>query len=221
MAHGRSISSKKLSSFDHIQDPSIKKKMLLRTNPKLLTDKKQKALREEVIAAKKKALVSALKMPPALNQFTKYLDDQEAQEYFDLFSNFKPENRKERLERLEKEKTNGRVGEKPIIVKSGVRHVTDLIEQKKAQLVLIACDTDPIEVVLFLPTLCKKLEIPFVLVKSKYDLGKLVNRKKCTTVCLTGCTADKKTKFQSLIKKANGRFMDNYEVTMANWGQPA
>ncbi|KRH92674.1 hypothetical protein M153_36300001, partial [Pseudoloma neurophilia] len=37
----------------------------------------------------------------------------------------------------------------------------------------------------------------------------------------TGCTADKKTKFQSLIKKANGRFMDNYEVTMANWGQPA
>lgn len=35
---------------------------------------------------------------------------------------------------------------KPVVVKYGINHVTALIEQKKAKLVVIAHDVDPIEV---------------------------------------------------------------------------
>jgi hypothetical protein len=35
---------------------------------------------------------------------------------------------------------------KPVAVKMGLNHVTSLIEEKKAQLVVIAHDVDPIEV---------------------------------------------------------------------------
>ena len=37
-------------------------------------------------------------------------------------------------------------GKKPINVKFGINHVTNLIEQKKAALVVVAHDVDPIEV---------------------------------------------------------------------------
>lgn len=40
------------------------------------------------------------------------------------------------------------------VVKYGLNHVTTLIENKKAKLVVIAHDVDPIELVVFLPTLC-------------------------------------------------------------------
>merc|ERR1711928_186194 len=150
---------------------------------KKLTDKSQKELRERVIHAKKEALINALKMPPALSQFRNYLSEKDFEEISKIFSNYKPETRKERLERLEK-KISGNI---PIIIKSGIRHVTDLIEKKQAKLVLIACDVNPIEIVLFLPTLCHKLNIPYALVKSQFDLGKLVNRKKNYGLLFEGC----------------------------------
>ncbi|KAG2191279.1 hypothetical protein INT46_002418, partial [Mucor plumbeus] len=40
-----------------------------------------------------------------------------------------------------------------------------MIEAKKAQLVLIADDVDPIELVLWLPALCRKMGIPYAIVK--------------------------------------------------------
>merc|ERR1712130_330711 len=44
------------------------------------------------------------------------------------------------------------------VVRHGVNTVTTLIEKKKAQLVVIANDVDPIELVMFLPALCRKME---------------------------------------------------------------
>lgn len=211
---------KKMTEIDPTLPADLQKKRLLRTNPKRLTDKSQHDLREKVISAKKEALIGALKQPPSLNQFNKYIDEQNFEEIFELFHSYAPETRKQRTERIEKENNFGRTGEKPIIVKSGIRHVTDLVERKEAKLVLIACDVDPIEVVLFLPTLCKKMNVPYALVRSKYDLGRIVNRKKTATVCLTNVKSDKKTKFQSIIKKCNGLFSENYETTMSTWGEP-
>lgn len=49
------------------------------------------------------------------------------------------------------------VSKKPFNVKYGLNHVIGLIENKKASLVLIANDVDPIELVIFLPALCKKM----------------------------------------------------------------
>ncbi len=69
-----------------------------------------------------------------------------------------------------------------------MNHVTYLVEQRKAKLVLIANDVDPIETVVFLPTLCKAMEIPYAIVQCKARLGKLVHKKSATCVALTDFT---------------------------------
>lgn len=54
---------------------------------------------------------------------------------------------------------------KPVVVKYGINHITALVEAGKAQLVAIAHDVDPIELVVWLPALCKKMNVPYVIVK--------------------------------------------------------
>merc|ERR1711939_55995 len=71
------------------------------------------------------------------------------------------------------------------VVRHGVNTVTTLIEKKKAQLVVIANDVDPIELVLFLPALCRKMEVPYCIVKGKGRLGGLVHKKNAAVVALT------------------------------------
>ena len=43
--------------------------------------------------------------------------------------------------------------------------------QNKAQLVVIAHDVDPIELVVWLPALCRKMEVPYCIIKGKARLG--------------------------------------------------
>jgi len=50
-------------------------------------------------------------------------------------------------------------------VKSGLNHIVSLVESKKPKLVLIANDVDPIELVVFLPALCRRLGVPYAIVK--------------------------------------------------------
>ena len=45
--------------------------------------------------------------------------------------------------------------------------------QGKAQLVVIAHDVDPIELVIWLPALCRKMGIPYCIVKGKARLGQV------------------------------------------------
>lgn len=47
--------------------------------------------------------------------------------------------------------------------------------QNKAQLVVIAHDVDPIELVVRLPALCRKMEIPYCIVKGKSRLGAVIH----------------------------------------------
>lgn len=47
------------------------------------------------------------------------------------------------------------------------------LEQGKAQLVLIAHDVDPIELVVWLPALCRKMNVPYCIVKGKARLGQV------------------------------------------------
>ena len=55
------------------------------------------------------------------------------------------EEKKQPKKKEEKTKTN--IAE----IKYGLNHITTLIEQKKAKLVIIAHDVDPIELVLWMP----------------------------------------------------------------------
>ena len=75
-----------------------------------------------------------------------------ATQLFRLLHKYRPETKaekKERLRSLAQKKTEGGDAtskKKPLTVKYGINHVTNLIEQKKATLVAIAHDVDPIEV---------------------------------------------------------------------------
>ena len=60
-------------------------------------------------------------------------------------------------------------------MKFGLNHVTELVEEGKAKLVAIAHDVDPIEMMMFLPALCKKKNVPYCFIRGKARLGKLVH----------------------------------------------
>ena len=51
-------------------------------------------------------------------------------------------------------------------LKFGLNHITTLVENKEAKFVVIACDVDPIELVVWLPQLCRKMDVPFAFIKS-------------------------------------------------------
>ena len=71
-------------------------------------------------------------------------------------------------------KTEGKKVEtkKPVVLKYGLNHITSLIEDKTAKLVVIAHDVDPIELVIFLPQLCRKNNVPFAFVKGNLIIKK-------------------------------------------------
>ena len=66
------------------------------------------------------------------------------------------------------------------VVHHGVDDVTTLVEKKKTQLVVIANDVNPVEIVMFLTALCRKMGVPYCIVKNR--LGRVCRRK--TTSCL-------------------------------------
>merc|ERR1712029_1297129 len=74
---------------------------------------------------------------------------------------------------------------KPQVIKYGLNHVTTLIENKQAKLVVIAHHVDPIELVVWMPQLCRKKDVPYCIIKGKSRLGQLVHKKTASCVALT------------------------------------
>ena len=74
-----------------------------------------------------------------------------------------------------------------------------MVENKKAQLVVIAHDIDPIELVVFLPALCGKMGVPYCIIKGKARLGRLVHRKTYTTVAFAQVNSEDKGALAKLI----------------------
>ena len=132
----------------------------------------------------KKILHLRLKVPPAISQFQHVLDKNTAAQAFKLLNKYRPETKAQKKERLLKEATAVKEGKKkedvskkPYTVKYGLNHVVGLVENKKAALVLIPNDVDPIELVVFLPALCRKMGIPYAVIKGKARLGTVVHKK--------------------------------------------
>merc|ERR1712093_756111 len=126
-----------------------------------------------------------LKVPPAIAQFSNTLDKNTATQLFRLMNKYRPETKQEKKARLDTEAKaiaeggkKGPDGKKPLYVKYGLNHCVALVEAKKASLVVIADDVDPIELVVFVPALCRKMGIPYVIVKSSSRLGAVVHLKR-------------------------------------------
>jgi len=165
----------------------------------------------------RKVLLQRLKVPPALNVFANPARAQMAKPLFSLFANYKPETHKQKQDRrrafAKLESENKPIpGTKPILLEYGWNRVTNLIENGKARLVLIAHDVDPIELVLWMPTLCVKKNIPFAIVKSKARLGTLCNKKTAACVALTNVDPKHEQEFNEMASRARERYNDRINV---------
>ena len=101
---------------------------------------------------------------------------------------------------------------KPYHLKFGLNHVTKLIEEKKAKLVAIANNVDPIELVVWLPNLCKKLDIPYCFVQGKAALGKLVHQKNAAVVALTEVRKEDEGELNNLAAAFRTHFNENKDL---------
>ncbi len=126
------------------------------------------------VQRQKRILYQRLKIPPTINQFTMTLEKPtgmwpfmhcmymwiviyifyrvSVSQLFKFIHKYRPESKaqkRERLRNLAQVKAKGEklpILKKTIAVKYGIHNITRLIEQKKALLVVIAHDVDPIEV---------------------------------------------------------------------------
>lgn len=175
------------------------------------------------IQRQRRVLKQRLKVPPALNQFTKTLDKNLAANLFKMLLKYRPEDKAAKKERLLKKaqaEAEGKTVEvkKPIVVKYGINHVTYLIEQSKAQLVVVAHDVDPIELVVWLPALCRKMNIPYAIVKGKARLGSIVHKKTATALCLTSVKNEDKMEFSKIVEAVKANFNDKFDEYRRQWG---
>uniref|UniRef100_A0A0K8TQ65 60S ribosomal protein L7a n=1 Tax=Tabanus bromius TaxID=304241 RepID=A0A0K8TQ65_TABBR len=176
------------------------------------------------IQRQKAVLQKRLKVPPPINQFSQTLDKQTAVKLFKLFEKYRPESalaKKRRLKKVAEAKAKGKditPKKKPNFMKSGTNTVTKLVEQKKAQLVVIAHDVDPIELVLFLPALCRKMGVPYCIIKGKARLGRLVHRKTCTCVALTTVDTSDRPNLAKLVEAVKTNYNDRHDEIRKHWG---
>lgn len=173
----------------------------------------------------KKILSMRLKVPPAISQFQTVLDKNTASQAFKLLNKYRPETTAEKKERLTKEaaaiaegKKKEDVSEKPFVVKYGLNHVVSLIENKKPQLVLIANDVDPIELVIFLPALCRKMGVPYAIVKGKARLGTLVHKKTAAVVAINEVRSEDSGALSNLVSAIQASYVPQTEEARRKWG---
>jgi large subunit ribosomal protein L7Ae len=194
----------------------------------------------------RRVLYQRLKVPPAINQFSRTLDKNTALELFKMLVKYKPEDKaakkqrllaransrvkattKEQRQKWDDQKKNAKTAKKkdadappkkPNVVKFGINHVTALVEAKKAQLVVIAHDVDPIELVVWLPALCRKMQVPYCIVKGKARLGAVVGQKTATALAITSVNNEDKDVLQRLQQAIKLNFNDKLDEIRRQWG---
>ncbi|EFA74957.1 60S ribosomal protein L7a [Heterostelium album PN500] len=203
------------------------------------------------IQRQRRVLMRRLKVPPTINQFTRVFDKNNATQLFKLMDKYRPEEaaaKKARLLKAAKERAAAPKGAapakpeaKPLAVAHGIDLVTRLVEKKKAKLVVIAHDVDPIEVfsiiisstllstfsnrlyfllhnvVIWLPALCRRMDVPYCIVKSKSRLGKVVHMKKTSCVAITGVNQADAHDLSLLVESAKNMYNNNADHRK-QWG---
>ena len=86
-------------------------------------------------------------------------------------------------------------------LKRGTNEVTKAVERGIAKLVIVAQDTNPLEVVMHLPILCKEKNIHIVAVPSKDDLGNAAGLDVGTSSVAIINEGDAKDLIKEIVKK--------------------
>jgi len=69
-------------------------------------------------------------------------------------------------------------------------------------LVVIAHDVDPIELVVYLPALCRKMGVPYVIVKGKARLGTVVHKKTAAVLTIEDVKSEDQRELTTIISAA-------------------
>merc|ERR1719428_880926 len=138
------------------------------------------------------------------------IDKNQASQLLRLMKKYSPETKEQKQQRLlgeAKAKKEGKdaTGKKPLVLKYGLNHVTHLIEEKQAKLVV------------WLPALCRKKDVPYCFIKGKARLGQLVHKKTATCVALTAVKREDQQELENLGKNFRAAFNDNAELRK-RWG---
>lgn len=173
------------------------------------------------VQRQKRILLQRMKVPPAICTFQNTMDKNQAAELFKLLVKIQPETKAAKADRIEaaaKAVAAGEAAPKSApgpTLKYGLKHVTTLVEQKKASLVCIAHDVDPIELVIWLPALCRKMNVPFCIVKGKGRLGTLTHKKNAAVVAVTNVASGD----EGALKKIQESCMENFNNNIIRkWG---
>lgn len=172
----------------------------------------------------RQVLQQRLKVPPSINQFSQTLDKQNAAQVFKLAAKYAPESKSDKKAALvarAKARAEGKAdtpSARKAMLASGINKVVSLVERKQAQLVLIAHDVDPIEIVVYLPALCRKMDVPYCIVKGKARLGQLVGRRTCTAVAFTDVNNEHKQDLAKLVETVKTNYNERGEEIRKHWG---
>uniref|UniRef100_A0A670HQT8 60S ribosomal protein L7a n=1 Tax=Podarcis muralis TaxID=64176 RepID=A0A670HQT8_PODMU len=109
-------------------------------------------------------LYKRLKVPPAVNQFTQALGHQRATQLLKWAHKYRPETKQEKKQRLLVRAEQKAAGKGEASIRAGVNTIRN---NKKAQVVVIAHDGAPVELVVLLPALCRKMRVPYCIIKGK------------------------------------------------------
>lgn len=83
-------------------------------------------------------------------------------------------------------------------LRKGANEVTKTLNRSTAEIVIIAGDADPIEIVLHLPLLCEDKNVPYIFVLSRAALGRFCGVSRSVIAC-------------SIVKKPNSKLEKNIE----------
>ncbi|XP_006881086.1 PREDICTED: 60S ribosomal protein L7a-like [Elephantulus edwardii] len=154
-------------------------------------------------------LYKRLQVPPAINEVPQAWARQTAPQLLKLAHRCRPETKKEKQQRLLAQ------AEKKA---AGVNTITTLVEDKKAQLVVIAHDVDPIELVVFLKALCHKICVAYCTIKGKARLDHLVHQNTCTTVAFMQVNPEDIGAQAKLVEGIRTNYNDRYDEIHRHWG---
>merc|ERR1711865_230488 len=167
----------------------------------------------------RRILYQRLKVPPAISQFTKTVDKNSATDIFKMLNKYRPESKEQKDERRKAtaEKGAAPAKSKDQSVKCGINQIARLVESKKATMVIIAHDVDPIELVVWLPALCRKMDVPYCIVKGTARLGQVVFKKTATALAFTGVKSEDQGAFAKLVDNVKSNFNDRGQ-DLQRWG---
>jgi len=177
-----------------------------------------------LLQRQRRVLYQRLRVPPSIHQFTNTVSANSTKNLWRLLSKYTPESKKDKVARLKQaaeDKVAGKEAatKKPCTLKFGLNHVTSLVENGEARLVVIAHDVDPIELVLWLPQLCRNKNVPYLIVKDKARLGKVCRQSTASCVAITNVERADNHDLDQLIKVARNDYLDT-QSAWNQWGAP-